>query len=104
MTIMTMNCMHGHYAGRCSSRLCECRCHLPLIGRFDRATREWEVWDHGNRVGKSPRWHIWHPLLTAQEVSHLSDLHLATLQDALDEIAVIEWLHTDRFDQWRNSA
>ena len=40
--LMTMNCMHNHYAGKCTSRLCECTCHRdPEEGKKRlRAARE----------------------------------------------------------------
>jgi hypothetical protein len=27
--LMTLNCIHNHYAGPCTSKLCNCECHQP---------------------------------------------------------------------------
>lgn len=102
MTIMTMNCIHGHYAGPCKSFICECRCHAPRIGTTGRPDREWEVWDRGARYGEASRWCIWHPILSKHEIKPMDDA-LDTLADALDEVAIIELLFADRFEQWREN-
>lgn len=72
------------------------------IGDTSRPDREWEVWDHGTRYGRPPSWSIWHPVLHKYDIK-LADIDHNTLADALDEVAIIEWLYTDRFEQWRES-
>lgn len=107
----TLNCLHGHYAGRCTNRHCNCPCHTARIGDVTRPDREWEVWNESFRVSVllakdygtfTKPWSIWHPAFKESFDFILGDRRFDTLADALDQVAILESLYADLFYGYRN--